>query len=89
MSHLEANGGFLTFNPALESMERIFKGVIVLGMVFILFWALNTPSHWMGIILLLGIIFYALFANPLGKPHIEAAKSTLLKKKKKSTRKKK
>ncbi len=84
MSHLEANGGFLTFNPALESMERIFKGVIVLGMVFILFWALNAPSHWMGIILLLGIIFYALFANPLGKPHIEAAAAK--KRKKKSSR---
>ena len=84
MSHLEANGGFLTFNPALESMERIFKGVIVLGMVFTLFWALNTPSHWMGIILLLGIIFYALFANPLGKPHIEAAAAK--KRKKKSSR---
>lgn len=68
-------------------MERMMKGAAVLVAAAILFWALNTPVHWFAVIVLLAIILYVLFANPLGKHHLAKIKKSTTKKKK-STRKK-
>ncbi len=70
-------------------MKSIIKGVIVILVVFILFWALQTPHHWTAIAVLLIIIFYGLFANPMGKVHAHAVEreKRLTKKKRKKKRK--
>lgn len=71
-------------------MKSILKGLIVIGVIFILFWTLQTPHHWTAILILLAIIFYGLFANPMGKAHAQSVERTkhTMKKKKKSKRKK-
>lgn len=68
-------------------MKQIGKGIVFLVVIFVLFWALKAPTHWLAIVVLLGIIFYVLFANPLGKHHLQKTQSNS--KKKKSNRKKK
>ncbi len=56
--------------------------VVVAGAVFL---SLQLASHWLAIILLLGIIFYALFANPMKEMHSSKKEKT----KKRNPRKKK
>ena len=65
------NGGFITFNGLCRDMNYVVKGLLLVVAVFLLFWALQTAHHWVAIAVLLVIIFYGLFANPMGKVHAE------------------
>ena len=53
----------------------MFKGIVpmlVLAAIIILFLVLPLAHYWIAIILLLGLIYYALFHNPMSELHQNA-----------------
>ena len=50
-------------------MEKWGLGIGLLFLLSLMFWLIETHRVWSTIFLLLAIIFYALFANPMQRVH--------------------
>lgn len=55
--------------PTLNSMERWITPIVAVVVVLLVLVMIPTQHHWIAIILLLGIIFYGLFSNPMHQMH--------------------
>ncbi len=68
-------------------MKHYLAGVVILLVLSIALFLVETHRQWSLIVFLLALIFYALFANPMKKAH-EAAFGHLGEKEKKAPKRK-
>ncbi len=64
-----ANVPFLFSVNPIPNMERWIAPIGAVVAVLLILVMIPTQHHWIAILLLLGIIFYGLFSNPMHQMH--------------------
>lgn len=60
---------FILQKTYAQRMERWITPIVAVVVVLLVLVMIPTQHHWIAIILLLGIIFYGLFSNPMHQMH--------------------